>query len=124
MRYLKEQLELVGDILDYGCGRGNDAVLLHLDHYDPHYFPDQPERLYDVITCIYVLNVLDDKDYASVISSMRKLLKPKGVMFVVVRRDVTDGYTKKGTYQHNVYLEEEIFHEVPHYCMYRIKKGA
>ena len=35
MRYLSENNLLKGDLLDYGCGRGDDADLLSMDKYDP-----------------------------------------------------------------------------------------
>ncbi len=36
---------LIGDVtvLDYGCGRGEDADKLNFKKFDPHFFPDMPE---------------------------------------------------------------------------------
>lgn len=50
--------------LDYGCGYGKDVEeLLNLGYsstgYDPYYFPEYPQGIYDVVTMNYVLNVIN-----------------------------------------------------------------
>jgi len=52
-------------VLDYGCGRGGDvrrlaAEQLDVRGWDPHYQPDPPPTLADVVLLSYVLNVIDD----------------------------------------------------------------
>lgn len=52
-------------MLDYGCGRGQDAKRLEqmgvLAHgWDPFFAPDTPLQEHDVVTLTYVLNVIED----------------------------------------------------------------
>lgn len=51
-------------VLDYGCGRGTDAR--HLTSlgvpahgWDPHYYPDAPLEIRDVVLLTYVLNTIE-----------------------------------------------------------------
>ena len=54
--------------LDYGCGRGSDVNILRHTYnirgrgYDPYYKPDRVTKKYDVVTCFFVLNVIECKD--------------------------------------------------------------
>ena len=106
MKWLNENGLINGKCLDFGCGKGFDADLLNIDKYDPHYYPDGTLKRYDVITCTYVLNVLEDFDQIIVLNEIKKLLRPNGVAYITVRRDIKkEGYTKKGTYQCNVVLD-------------------
>jgi DNA phosphorothioation-associated putative methyltransferase len=55
------------DVLDYGCGRGDDVRGLTangIDAYgwDPHYAPDGPRREADVVNLGFVINVIEDLD--------------------------------------------------------------
>lgn len=115
MNWLKRNNFLEGEILDYGCGHGSDVKFLadlkyNVTGYDNYYFDEYPTKKYDIITCIYVLNVLEPVDQSKVLMSIRKLLKPKGKAFFVVRRDVKkEGFRthfihKKPTFQTNVVL--------------------
>jgi ATP adenylyltransferase len=127
MRYLDEKGLLSGEVLDYGCGKGQDADALGLRKYDPYYFPDGTvrDRLYDTITCQYVLNVLHPGDETAVVlSAIRKLLKPGGAAYITVRRDVkTSGYTSKGTYQRDVDLQLPVVRELKGaFCIYLMTK--
>jgi DNA phosphorothioation-associated putative methyltransferase len=52
-------------VLDYGCGRGQDAVRLQqmglqAHGWDPFFAPDTPLAEHDVVTLTYVLNVIED----------------------------------------------------------------
>lgn len=52
-------------LFDYGCGYGQDvrfAVKLGIDAsgYDPYFFPDHPLKPADVVSLIYVLNVIEN----------------------------------------------------------------
>lgn len=107
--------QILGDVLDFGCGFGNDCKLLRemgitVDGYDKHYFPIYPLKKYDTILCFYVLNVLTQHEQASVLIEISQLLKPTGKAFFAVRRDVLrDGFRihkihQKPTYQCNVRL--------------------
>ena len=94
------------DILDYGCGRGFDALYYGIDGYDPHYSPNFPNKLYDVITCNYVLNVVSKEEAESIITLIESLLKETGMAYFTVRRDkFQEGVTSKHTYQRHVYLD-------------------
>lgn len=109
MRKLRDKGLLLGRVLDYGCGRGQDADLLGIDKYDPHFFPTMPEGLYDVVTCNYVLNVIEDPGArADVVSKITSLLAPGGVAYLTVRRDVRgEVATSRGTWQSGNVLVEE-----------------
>ncbi|MBD2343269.1 HIT family protein [Anabaena subtropica] len=133
-QFLLNQNLLQGQILDFGCGFGNDVKLLHqkgfdIIGYDPYYFPQYPDHKFDTIICFYVLNVLFSEEQANVLMEISHLLKPGGKAYYVVRRDLKkEGFRehyvhKKPTYQcivklpfHSIYLDEsrEIY-EYKHY---------
>lgn len=106
---------LIGDVLDFGCGFGNDVTLLKtkgisIEGYDKHYFPEFPEKKYDTILCFYVLNVLFQEEQAIVLMELSQLIKPTGKVYIAVRRDIqyegfrTHKIHQKKTYQCNVTL--------------------
>src|SRR5689334_20132342 len=52
-------------VLDYGCGRGEDVVLLQknglrAEGWDPHFRPDAPLKPADIVNLGYVLNVIEN----------------------------------------------------------------
>ncbi len=107
-----------GRVLDFGCGFGTDVAFLRkkgmdVTGYDPHYAPDYPEGRFDTILCHYVLNVLLPEAQSQVLMAVSELLKPDGVAYFTVRRDVwRPGYRmhkkhRKQTYQCNVTLPYE-----------------
>jgi len=111
------------DCLDFGCGKGQDAGFLAFDKYDPHFFPNLPDKKYDLILCNYVLNVVGESEGQEIINQIRSLLKPTGTAFITVRRDVkVDGFTKKGTYQRNVVLDLPVVRQTSTYCIYKLSK--
>ena len=120
-------------ILDYGCGKGADALYLSkighdVDSYDPYWNPidlSGNESSYDFVLCTYVLNVLPEEDCSSVISSIRKYLNPNGVAYVSVRRDVkVERKTNRG-YQRNVVLKHPVFYEnAGNFCIYKISQSS
>ncbi len=111
--WLAKQDRLIGRCLDYGCGRGKDADRFKLESYDPHYGPKLPLGKFDTIICTYVLNCVDTFDRARIVSKIKKLLKPGGLAYFTVRRDIrkTPGAQKKscGTIQYWVELREPYF---------------
>lgn len=106
---------LIGDVLDFGCGFGNDVLLLkakgiNIKGYDKHYFPEFPKKKFDTILCFYVLNVLFQEEQATVLMELSQLIKPSGKVYIAVRRDIqyegfrTHKIHQKKTYQCNVTL--------------------
>ena len=111
---------LIGDVLDFGCGFGNDVKLLQekgikIEAYDKHYFPEYPTKKFDTIICFYVLNVLMPEEQAVVLMELSQLVKPKGKVYLSVRRDLqfegfrTHKIHQKKTYQCNVILNSKSF---------------
>ena len=108
--------------LDYGCGRGDDVRFLRaelngyehlafrddgwlIDGYDPGFGRDD-RRFgcgYDVVTCTYVLNVIESEvERIPVIQDVVQHLSRGGVAYFSVRTDVKkDGVTRAQTYQTN-----------------------
>jgi hypothetical protein len=89
-------------VLDYGCGRGEDADYLGADKYDPFSYPDRPEGIYDVILCTYVLNVVEESVQREILTDILGLLNPVGgIAYFTVRRDIPkegvdrDGYRQR-----------------------------
>lgn len=114
-KYLLRNKLLKGEILDFGCGWGNDVKLLtekgfNIQGYDPYYFPEYPQKKFDTIYCFYVLNVLFPDSQQQVIMSISQLLKPNGKAYFAVRRDLK----KEGFRQHYI-------HEKPTYqCLVKL----
>lgn len=115
MYWLHKNGHINGEVLDFGCGHGEDIKFLDLlgfdvTGYDKYYENNYPNKKFDTITCIYVLNVMDSLEQSQVLMSVSELLKPGGTAFFVVRRDIKkEGYRthyvyKKPTYQTNVKL--------------------
>lgn len=109
-------------VLDYGCGRGEDADALKFKKFDPHFFPDMPEGRFDIVVNNYVLNVLPIDKQDELIAKILAKVKVGGKAFITVRRDVKkEGFTSKGTYQRNVTLNFPVFFEKKgQYCIYEI----
>jgi len=119
-KILFNQYLLVGDVLDFGCGFGNDVKLLQekgikIEGYDKHYFPAYPTKKYDTIICFYVLNVLMPEEQTTVLMELSQLIKPTGKVYIAVRRDLQYvGFRmhklhQKKTYQCNVILNSKSF---------------
>lgn len=111
---------LIGNVLDFGCGFGNDVKLLkskkiNIEGYDKHYFPVYPTKKFDTIICFYVLNVLMPEEQATVLMELSQLIKPNGKVYIAVRRDLqfegfrTHKIHQKKTYQCNVILNSKSF---------------
>lgn len=121
-------------VLDHGCGRGSDveyyrSVGLLADGWDPHPgfgATTEPEGQYDMVTSVFVLNVLPDPwQRIRALRHAAGFLKPRGYLLVVVRSPADiepraasaawpshhDGYwssTAKGTFQKGIVAEEII----------------
>lgn len=124
LRFLEENGLINGRTLDYGCGKGFSADRLNMDKFDPFYYDDEITGRYDVITCNYVLNVLERTEQMIVLRELALHLKTNGVAYITVRRDIkVDGYTKRGTYQCNVELDLPIVFKQSGFCIYELKKS-
>ena len=119
-KFLVDNEHLKGSVLDYGCGRGDDAQRLEIDSYDPHYQPVLPSKKYDTILCTYVLNVLPANQWRQVIEDMLEYLEPGGSIYITVRTDARSlkGITSKGTYQTLVDLPYPMIRKNSTYCIY------
>ncbi|NEQ74533.1 MAG: HIT domain-containing protein [Okeania sp. SIO2C9] len=131
---------LVGKILDFGCGFGNDVKLLQQKNfpvtgYDPYYFPQYPQTKFDTILCFYVLNVLFEQPQTQVLMEVSQLLKPGGKAYYAVRRGLKrEGFRehyihKKPTYQCFVNLPFKSIHtdelcEIYEYIHYNQQKNS
>lgn len=90
VQYLIDCKVIIGDVLDFGCGKCADINPPSWDSYDPYYKPDGIKKTsYDTILCTYVLNVLDREGREEVVERVSSLLKdPYSVAYFVVRRDL------------------------------------
>ena len=126
-------------MLDYGCGRGQDVDRLALkgidiDGFDPYWRKWDGDSVaispmlhsFDTITCNYVLNVIPYQyDRQEVILDICLLLKKGGHGYISVRNDkkYLNGYTKKGTWQGYVEVENwPVVIRTPKYVMYEVTK--
>lgn len=90
---------------------------INMTHIMP---PEFPKIKFDVITCNYVLNVLDEDEARQTITSALSLLKKHGMAFFTVRRNIKkEGFTSKRTFQRNVILDFEIVKQNSDFCIYR-----
>jgi 2-polyprenyl-3-methyl-5-hydroxy-6-metoxy-1,4-benzoquinol methylase len=105
------------DWFDLGCGRGDDVEYLQkylrpdstgatVQGYDPNHAPDiNPWDLYsgskDIVTCFYVLNVLQDpRERMKVLADARHLVKHDGIVAVAARsKDSVRRAVTANTYQ-------------------------
>lgn len=122
----------VRTLLDHGCGRGSDVRFyrsrgLDADGYDPHpgfQWTKEPERLYDLVTHVFVLNVLSDPwQRIQALRHASQFLRPGGHLLAVTRSPAEiqarasasgwpahhDGYwssESRGTFQKGISTEE------------------
>lgn len=130
VRWLKKNRRLKGRILDYGCGRGFDAIQLQEDGfeceaYDPHYQPIMPSGRFDTIICIYVLNVLQKHEQNAVIADVNDRLNIGGKAYFAVRRDIrNEGWrwydAQRQTYQENAKVDLPIIYKTHKFCIYEL----
>lgn len=137
---LLEKNLLQGQILDFGCGFGNDTKLLQqkgfdITGYDPYHLPQYPTHKFDTIICFYVLNVLFPEEQANVLMDVSHLLKPGGKVYYAVRRDIKkEGFRehyihKRPTYQCIVKLPFQSIHldescEIYEYTHYNHQRNS
>jgi SAM-dependent methyltransferase len=122
----------IASVLDHGCGRGSDvdhyrAAGLDADGWDPHPGFGQtaePDRQYDLVANVFVLNVLPDPwQRIRALQHAARFARPGGHLLVVTRSPADidrraasanwpahhDGYWSseaKGTFQKGIATEE------------------
>jgi endonuclease/exonuclease/phosphatase family metal-dependent hydrolase len=91
-------------VLDHGCGRGADvahyrACGLEADGWDPHPgfgFCAQPSRTYDLVTSVFVLNVLPNPwQRIQALQHAASFVRPGGWLLVVTRSPADIGLRAK-----------------------------
>jgi SAM-dependent methyltransferase len=84
----------ITSVLDHGCGRGSDVDYyrtagLTADGWDPHpgfRATTEPDRQYDLVTNIFVLNVLPDPwQRIQALQHAARFVRPAGRLLVVTR---------------------------------------
>jgi SAM-dependent methyltransferase len=123
MAFLSKKGLLVGDMLDFGSGRGFDAEYYHMDMYDPNWLSlELPKKHYDTITCNWVLNVVTPAEQDIILKQIKNLLKPNGKAYITVRRDIEKDYMTKNNHpQRLVYLDLETVRATSRYQIYVIE---
>ena len=126
--WLQEQNLLVGDMLDYGCGKGLDADYFGMDKYDP-FDPSwsnitlDTDKRYDTIVCNFVMNILEPGEEFFVLENIQRLLKPDGIAYIVVLRTVRKMISYKSNVQHYIVMSlESIRHMKRWYEIYKLTK--
>lgn len=107
-QWLAERNLLRGRCLDFGCGRGLDAITLGMEKFDPHFYPQVPVGTFDTVLCTYVLNVLPSPtERDAVISDLLRKLSPGGTAYITVRTDRRNlnGWTLRKTWQGYIELD-------------------
>lgn len=109
--------------LDYGCGRGFDADHFKMDKFDPNWFPKRPNGKYNIITCHFVLNVVDEDEQIRILDDILNLLTREGAAYFTVRRDLKCDEQKNGYAQRLVYLNLPSILKTESYEIYELRKG-
>jgi hypothetical protein len=123
MKWLSSHKKLNGGRkLDYGCGRGFDAYYYKMDKYDLYWESKRPNGKYDIITCHFVLNVVDEEIQIQIIEDILNHLKRDGVAYFSVRRDLKEDEQKDGYVQRLVYLNLPSIHKNCSFEIYEMRK--
>lgn len=118
-------------VLDYGCGKGDDVLHLKghvcdIEGYDPYWRPVLDiGKKYDRILCTYVLNALSrDEDIVVTIMKMNRLLEDSGDIYVTVRKDIKNlnGKTNKGTFQRDINLNLTVISYINYFTTFKYSK--
>lgn len=108
-KFLLNQNLLIGDVLDFGCGFGTDVKMLkeqgvNIEGYDKYYFPQYPNKKFDTIVCIYVLDILLPDEQSTILMELSQLVKPTGKVYIAVKRDLEfDGFRIHEIHQKEIY---------------------
>jgi hypothetical protein len=121
LSWLVKEGHVMGEVLDFGSGRGFDADYLQCDRYDPHYHPYLPTGKYDTVLCTYVFNVLPKEKEFGLLTQILDLLRKDGTAYVTVRNDLKrEGYTSRGTYQRFVDLPYPIIKKTAGFTIFQV----
>ena len=122
-----EKLKVLSDnVLDYGCGYGFDADYFKWDKYDPCYFDNYPNKQFQNIVCINVLNVVSKRIRNEIIKNIQELLNEDGKAYLCVPRNIPiAGKYIVGSSKPYDYLVESIdtFYNQKQLCELMIKNG-
>ncbi len=126
MRWLSSRNFLKGKCLDFGGGRGFDAVYYNMYHWDPYWLTSTyPKGLYDTITCTYVLNVVEPYIKMHILNDVHALLTEGGTAYFTVRRDIPkSGKAGRKCIQRYVILNQPYIciREISSYAIYKLEK--
>jgi len=94
---------MIGPVLDWGCGRGDDVVYLRNAYgYDPHYQPELPSKgeLFNTVAVTYVLNTIPEyHDRCVILEEALEYLAEGGWLYVTIRKGKKlKGWTQSGTW--------------------------
>jgi hypothetical protein len=123
-RKLVEKKLITGRTLDYGCGHGTDADTYGWEKYDPYFFPDRPQGLFDTVLNTFVLNVIPDiSQREAVLSDIAAYLAHNGSAYITVRADkeALNGWTSIGTWQGLIVLPLPVVCKTSGYVTYEMR---
>ena len=125
IQYLAARKLLRGRCLDFGCGRGRDAIAFGLEMYDPHFADQMPEGTFDTVLCTYVLNVIPSPtERNAVLTVLSGKLSPGGIAYISVRNDrrSLNGWTGRGTWQGLIELDLPMVTTNSNFTMYLLER--
>ena len=133
-RYLMTESALMGEVLDYGCGKCaiinsllfENPTVCSVTSYDPYHNPiNYKSKNYHTIICNYVLNTVRKDQELPILKDIQDSLKQSGKAYISVRRDLKpdhDATNKRGTYQRYVRLPLRLKKETSDFAMYVLTK--
>ncbi len=75
-----------------------------------------------MVVCVYVLNVCRAREEPEILEKVMTFLKPGGVAYVAVRRDVEQNKKMKAGYvRRQVHLRAPKLYENAKFCIYEIR---
>jgi hypothetical protein len=127
MKRLVADKRLRGLLLDYGAGRGSDALEVGMASYDPYFQPVMPTGLFTTITCSYVLNVIESpEERLAILTDIRSRLLPGGKAYITVRNDrkALIGTTSTGSWQGLIGTFLPVVYKTSGFITYLLEAGS